>query len=198
MNKRTFLKTIGVISLTPLVVKAEDFRKRIYKELSNHVYQAESRSKVIVNGNESSQYSRGCGIVYNNNYLTIAHIIDFKKNISSYLGPLLESYEIKDTEVTLINKKLEKIVCDTDTDVAVYRLPKDYSLPDFPAEPATDIELGDEVYVIGDLTGVSRAKIESMEINHKPVSEVKKAQKVGIKLPRCRASDEVYLIKKRK
>jgi len=59
------------------------------------------------------------------------------------------------------------------------------------------LKLGDEVYIIGNSTGVMRAKISSMEINHKPVSEIEKAQKVGIKLPKCREGDEVYLIRKK-
>ena len=59
------------------------------------------------------------------------------------------------------------------------------------------IKIGDEVYIIGDKTGVLRIKVESMEINHKKVKEVKKGQKVGIKLPECRKNDDVYLIKKK-
>jgi U32 family peptidase len=61
-----------------------------------------------------------------------------------------------------------------------------------------NLKIGDEIYIIGESTGISRVKIESMEINHKQVHQVIKGQKVGIKLPKSRAGDEVYLIKVRK
>lgn len=60
------------------------------------------------------------------------------------------------------------------------------------------LKVGDEVYIIGNSTGLVRKRIESLEINHKSVSEAIKGQKVGIKLPKCREGDEVYLIKARK
>jgi len=63
---------------------------------------------------------------------------------------------------------------------------------------ARRLKLGDEIYISGDKTGIKRAKIESMEINHKRVEEAKKGQLVGIKVPQCRKNDEVYLIEKNK
>ena len=59
------------------------------------------------------------------------------------------------------------------------------------------LKIGDEVYIIGNSTGISRAKIKSMEINHKPVQKAEKSQAVGVKLPKCRQGDDVYLIKSR-
>ncbi|OGJ18866.1 hypothetical protein A3K73_07040 [Candidatus Pacearchaeota archaeon RBG_13_36_9] len=58
------------------------------------------------------------------------------------------------------------------------------------------LEVGDEVYIKGKTTGIIRARIESMEINNKPVEKAGKGD-VGIKLPQCRKGDEVYLIVKR-
>ncbi len=59
---------------------------------------------------------------------------------------------------------------------------------------AHGLKIGDEIYIIGDKTGIKRTKITSMEINHKPVKQVKKSQEVGIKLPECKKGDEVYII----
>lgn len=59
------------------------------------------------------------------------------------------------------------------------------------------LEIGDEVYIKGDITGIKRARVESMQIEHSPVSQVIKGQEVGIKLPQCRKGDEVFLIKKK-
>lgn len=58
------------------------------------------------------------------------------------------------------------------------------------------LKLGNEVFIIGNKTGILRVKVESMEINKEEVKEVSKGQLVGIKLPFCRENDEVYLVKK--
>ena len=59
------------------------------------------------------------------------------------------------------------------------------------------IKLGDELYIIGDKTGVKRTKIESMEIEKAKIEKAEKSQRVGIKFPECRIGDDVYLIKKK-
>jgi len=63
---------------------------------------------------------------------------------------------------------------------------------------AYSLKLGDEIYIIGKDTGIKRVKIESMEINHQQVSEVRKGQEVGVKLPfEVKKNDEVFLIKEK-
>jgi len=59
------------------------------------------------------------------------------------------------------------------------------------------IKIGDEIYIIGKQTGIKRAKVESMQINHQLVQEAKAGQEVGIKLPECRKGDEVFLIREK-
>jgi len=59
------------------------------------------------------------------------------------------------------------------------------------------LKIGDNIYLIGKTTGLIKHKIESMQINHKPVNQAKKAQDVGILLPFCRKNDEVYKIIKK-
>jgi len=58
------------------------------------------------------------------------------------------------------------------------------------------LNVGDEIYVIGKVTGVVRTKVESIEINHKSVKTVKQGSSAGIKVPECRKGDDVFLIKK--
>lgn len=58
---------------------------------------------------------------------------------------------------------------------------------------AGSLKLDDEVYIIGNKTGIKRQKVKSMEIHHKQVEKVKKGDKVAIKLE-GRKNDEVYLI----
>jgi len=61
------------------------------------------------------------------------------------------------------------------------------------------IQLGDEITLIGNTTGIESFKIKRMEIENKEVSRVLKGQEVGIKFPvRVRKNDDVYLIKENK
>jgi len=60
-----------------------------------------------------------------------------------------------------------------------------------------ELRVGDEINIIGNTTGIERMKISSMEIKNQSVQKATKGQEVGIKLPRVRTNDEVYLIKKR-
>jgi putative protease len=61
-----------------------------------------------------------------------------------------------------------------------------------------NLKIGDEIIIIGKTTGVVKAKVESMEISHNSVREVKKSQNAGIKLPFCRKGDELYKIVKKR
>ena len=60
------------------------------------------------------------------------------------------------------------------------------------------LKKGDEVYVIGEKTGVKRLKVEKIEKNKEEISEAKKGDFVGIKIPDAKKGDEIYLIKKKK
>ena len=72
----------------------------------------------------------------------MAHII----NNGSYRW---QSLEFLSQNTFLNGKKLEKVVVDDESDVAVFELPNDLKLPNFPAKPSLNINLGDEVFIIG-------------------------------------------------
>ena len=59
------------------------------------------------------------------------------------------------------------------------------------------LRVGDELYVIGNKTGIIHHKLERIEINKKPVSRAIKGQEVGIKIPGARKKDKIYLIVKK-
>ncbi|MBI2630514.1 U32 family peptidase [Candidatus Pacearchaeota archaeon] len=59
------------------------------------------------------------------------------------------------------------------------------------------VKLGDEIYISGKETGIIRARVESMEIEHKKIAEADRGQIVGIKIPFCRKGDSVFIIEKR-
>lgn len=60
-----------------------------------------------------------------------------------------------------------------------------------------ELNVGDEISVIGNTTGIENFKIESMEINSQKVNSAKRGEVVGIKFPiRVRKNDEVYIVRK--
>ena len=58
-----------------------------------------------------------------------------------------------------------------------------------------DLNLNDEIYIIGKETGPLRVKVTRMEIDHKEIKRAEKDQLVGIKVPKCKKGDSVYIIK---
>jgi putative protease len=60
----------------------------------------------------------------------------------------------------------------------------------------SELKVGDSIIVIGETTGITHSKVESMEIHNKSVNSGTKGQEVGIKLPLVRKNEEVYVIKK--
>jgi putative protease len=61
---------------------------------------------------------------------------------------------------------------------------------------ANSLELGNEIYIIGKNSGLSRVKINRIEVNHQPINKAKKGMLVGIKAPKCYKGDNVFLIEK--
>lgn len=60
---------------------------------------------------------------------------------------------------------------------------------------AGSIEIGDELIVLGNKTGIVRQKVESMEFDHEPISNAVKGQSAGIKFDQVvRENDEVYKV----
>ncbi|MDD5191620.1 MAG: U32 family peptidase [Candidatus Nanoarchaeia archaeon] len=59
------------------------------------------------------------------------------------------------------------------------------------------LKVGDEILIIGKTTGVLKHKIQSMESHHKQITEAKKGEEIGIKLPLCRKNDELYKVIKK-
>ena len=58
-----------------------------------------------------------------------------------------------------------------------------------------EIKIGDELNIIGQVTGIEKTKIERIEINKKSVKKAVKGEEIGIKLPKVKVNDEVYIIK---
>ena len=62
----------------------------------------------------------------------------------------------------------------------------------------SELKLGDEIVIIGKTTGIVNSKINSIEINRKPIKKAKRNQEIGIPVPKLvRKNDEVYIILKK-
>ncbi|MDP3966174.1 MAG: U32 family peptidase [archaeon] len=60
---------------------------------------------------------------------------------------------------------------------------------------AGELNVGDEIVIVGKTTGIEKTKIERLEVDKNSVEKAVKGYEIGIKLPRVRVNDEVYLIK---
>ena len=58
------------------------------------------------------------------------------------------------------------------------------------------LKVGDEIIILGKITGIIKSKIKHIEINKKSIQKAKKGEEIGLKLPQARKNDEVYIIKK--
>ena len=62
---------------------------------------------------------------------------------------------------------------------------------------AGKLQLGDEIYIIGKNSGLSRARITRLEVDHQPISVAKKGMMVGVKVPKCYKGDSVFRIERK-
>ena len=56
------------------------------------------------------------------------------------------------------------------------------------------LKVGDNILIIGKTTGLKKSKIQGMEVKNKQVKKAIKGQEIGIKLPKVRKNNEVYVI----
>ncbi len=59
-----------------------------------------------------------------------------------------------------------------------------------------DFKVGDDIIVIGNETGIEKIKVERMEIHNQPVEFARKGDEVGIKIPKVKKNNEVYVVRK--
>jgi putative protease len=59
---------------------------------------------------------------------------------------------------------------------------------------SSELKQGDKIIVIGKTTGFLECQVDSIEKENKKISKGVKGDEVGIKLPRVRKNDEVYVV----
>ena len=158
--------TAGLLSLGGKVIGdviLENYNKRIindiYYELPKHVHRVKISGEIQIDGGDVMEVGEyGCGIIFNNKFLTMAHVTNMNIVNDEKEGIIELKEEIKNKKVKLYEKELEEIVFDIDNDVAVYNLPSGLDIPNFPCNiSGSDIKLGDEIYIIGnpDISGIN-------------------------------------------
>lgn len=58
----------------------------------------------------------------------------------------------------------------------------------------SELKTEDKIIILGKTTGIIHSDVKRIEMNNKPVNSGKKGDEVGIKLPKVRRNDEVYVI----
>jgi len=172
ISRREFLFLAGLTMVnSSCALKNINNANKIYS-LSDYVHMATYSA--------DSEYGKvktqGMGFILDGKYVTSNHIsaeLKYQKTRTP-LGIMQTIREIENEEAYIDNIKLTELVRDTETDIAVYDA---YGyLPDFPCKPSTDINLGDEVYIIGNpmLKGsnIRQARISDLDgIDDFPMSD---------------------------
>ena len=176
VNRREFLMALGIFGLSGKIlsdVLINEHKKhlisKIYNELPSQIYLAEHKAEVKTGGETKEKIQKGYGIIINKHYITPAHICDFSAvDVMTPFGRMTVNQDVLSQEAYLGKNKLEQKVIDTKRDVAVFKLPENMKgYIDFQAEPSTKINLGDEVYLIGNpkLSGVNIRKANISDLN---------------------------------
>jgi hypothetical protein len=139
MRRREFLQIAGLTLLSGKAIfdicqkeYAKHIEYKIFNELPNYNYLSET----ITNCNENYS-NKGYGIVINDKYITMAHIIND------------DEFDTLNKETFINGMKLERIVVNWERDVAIFNVPKSLNLKNFPCKVKTNIKLGEKVYLVG-------------------------------------------------
>lgn len=160
MKRRDFLKALFALIVSSKIVYDEVGKQiqksdinRIYTKLPNHVHLAESVNYIKSEEGGKKQVREGYGIIVKQHYLTLNHIVDASElQVMSQFGLLSIHQDVIKKEVSIKKGKiaysLEEVLIDKEKDIAIYKMPDNSNIPDFPARIG-EARLGERVYIIG-------------------------------------------------
>lgn len=185
MDRREFIETGLVMLVTGNVMysvadyikneevksknkEQEDIINKIYNEYPNMLHISKTKS---VTDEDKELNVSGYGIVINNQYVSVAHIVDSsEKEIKTPFGLVHQFNTIKSKSTTLYGVELEDIYISHKDDVAVLGIPSiinvnnKFTLDDICFD---DPKLGEDVYIVGNpgLQGVNvrKAKVSDLD-----------------------------------
>ena len=185
MNRREFL-TATCLVLTSGKILKDVCENEYEKYLINKIYSLPeytilAKHKFTLEEDRIKE-NQGYGIIINQQYYTFAHIFEKEEMIKTPFGYIKIPLDVKEEEHTIYGKKLEKVVCDYEKDIAIFNLSSDLNLPNFPAEPSDELFLGDEVYIVGNpsLEGPNIRKANISRVNALGVNGEKNAGYFGV------------------
>ena len=164
MNRRDFLMVTGLFILGGKTIgdfliemRNKKIVNNIYYELPKHIHIAEISGEILIDKETAKIWDYGCGIILNNQFLTMAHVTDLSVLNDKEAGTNKFEVEIKNKKVKLYDKELEEAVFDIESDIAIYNIPPKLNIPNFPCNISNDIMLSDEIYIVGNpsLSGIN-------------------------------------------
>lgn len=182
ITRREFIRDIGLLTALGYIGYREfDINNKqtklteMYDNIGDYVHEINSHIRYITptNNKEHETDIKAYGIVKNGMLYTVAHVVEMSEYVQrTPFGMMKVPVNTIESETKLNNITLDKLVCDTNKDIAVLKLPKFYTPPEFPGK-FDDPVAGEEVYVIGNpaLTGVNirRGYVSDMDgLNGQP------------------------------
>src|SRR3989339_565940 len=61
----------------------------------------------------------------------------------------------------------------------------------------SNLKLNDKIIILGNTTGLIESKIEYLEHKKKSINTAEKGMEIGLKLPKVKKNDEIYVIQKK-
>ena len=152
MNRRDFLIASALVLVSGKTlgdVCVNQYQKgiihKIY-ELPKYIYKIDA----FANVEGKNEHRHGFGVVVDNHYLTMAHIVNFsKRRVRTPFGIMENEVEVKEEKAKINDSEIERIVFNDREDIAIYKLPKELNVQEFPCKPTSKRKLGDEVFLIG-------------------------------------------------
>ena len=166
ITRREFLLLAGLTAInSAYIFKDIDLNNNSNKiySLTDYIHLA----KYSADTEDGKAEFEGMGFIMDGKYITCNHIPARMKikTTTTPFGSVEDIRKIENEEAYIGNIRLTELVRDEKSDIAIY---DSYGyLPDFPCKPCNDINLGDEVYIIGNpgLKGhnIRKSKISDLD-----------------------------------
>lgn len=171
IDRRTFIKEV-VLAAALSCVGVNEFKKmsnrkhqdkvsEIYKTGGDYNILSKTKYKYqIINTSTGKPFDednekkingkgQGMGIIKNGKYYTCNHCVGANHiKIRTQFGIMQRPIQTSESDTKINNISLEKLVGDSDKDIAVFKLPEYYNHPEIPYEFG-EPKLGDKIYVVG-------------------------------------------------
>jgi hypothetical protein len=161
MNRREFIKGIGLASALSYISYNESFRIKtrlqtkkeldMFEKIGQYVHKIETKLKFTIptSGEEIKTRIFAYGIAKNRKFYTVAHCVHiWEYQQMTPFGVVKFPAETLEAQTTLNDVPLKIKFINTDKDIAVFEIPEYYNIPEIPGT-IENVKVGDKIYVIG-------------------------------------------------